>query len=151
MCADYLTSFAVVWWRKIGRGASKKLRISGLVSRKGVPVEKRGGDVEIECDEIQFVNGGMCLARSESEGAVSSVGCACVCVAVCVRGLTITTECEACSDILVGLFANDQFERDKCGVLFDLVGSYNFERFVCFEHFLVFLVYGGIYFGRVQD
>ena len=62
MSTDDLTCFVVVWWWKVGRSASKKLSIAGLVTREWVFVEKCSGDVEIEGDEVQFVNSGMCLA-----------------------------------------------------------------------------------------
>ena len=59
-------------------------------------------------------------------------------------------QCESCSDVLVCLFTNDEFEWYECGGLSDLVGSDDFKRFVSFEHFLVFFVDGGIDFDRVE-
>ena len=73
MSTDDLTCFVVVWWWKVGRSASKKFSIAGLVTRKWVFVEKCSGDVKIEGDEVQFVNSGMCLASGEGECAVSGV------------------------------------------------------------------------------
>ena len=73
MSTDDLTCFIVVWWRKVGRSASKKLSIAGLVAREGVVVEECSRDVKIEGDKVQLVNSGMGLTSSKGECAVSGV------------------------------------------------------------------------------